>query len=75
MKTNLCLSCRYAKWERRNGRLTGKGFCESPDPDLPALAAVKWWNISMPGKIRGGDINRATKFPVRKCDFYQEGGA
>lgn len=75
MTEHLCLTCRHAKWERRSKRLTGRGFCESPDPELPKLPAVKWWNISQPGKVRGGDIYRATKFPVMKCDFHQEDGS
>lgn len=71
MSVHLCLSCRHAKWERKSGRLTGRGFCEATDPELPNLPAVKWWNISMPGRIRGGDINRVTKFPVEQCHYYE----
>jgi len=74
-RAHLCLTCRYALWERsESGRLTGTGFCAAPDPALPALPAVKWWNSNAPCGIRGGPIYRSTKFPVVACDFHEQGG-
>lgn len=72
MTAHLCLACRHAKWERKKGQLTGIGFCEAPDPELPKLPAVKWWNVSRLGGIRGGDIYRDTKHPVMRCAFYEK---
>lgn len=72
MTVHLCLSCRHAKWDRKNGRLTGRGFCEAPDPELPNLPATKWWS-RMAGTItnvRGGDLNRRPENPVKQCFYY-----
>lgn len=73
MSAHLCLSCRHAEWSRRNGRLTGAGLCTAPNPELPALAATKWWGFaSYIGEVRGGSLDRHTKNPVEKCSFYEK---
>lgn len=74
MSAHLCLSCRHAEWVRRNGRLTGIGYCQAPNPELPPLAATKWWAFgSYIGEVRGGYLDRHTKNPVEKCHFYEKG--
>lgn len=71
MSTHLCLSCRHAEWLRRNGRLTGLGSCQAPNPELPKLPATKWYSFtSYIGEIRGGLLDRRTKNPVEQCHFY-----
>lgn len=73
MSAHLCLSCRHAMWQRKNGRLTGVGFCEAPDPELPPLPATKWWAFATHiGEIRGGYLDRRTKNPVEQCHFYDK---
>lgn len=73
MSAHLCLSCRHAMWQRKNGRLTGVGFCEAPDPELPTLPATKWWAFaSYIGEVRGGHLDRHTKNPVEQCYFYDK---
>lgn len=72
MSAHLCLSCRYAAWQRReNGRLTGTGFCEAPDPKLPELPAAKWWHASGAIAVRGGNIYRKNRFEIKHCPFYE----
>lgn len=73
MSKHLCLSCRHAEWARRNGRLTGRGFCEVPNPEMPKLPAVKWWADTPWVKPLGGDIYRENKYPVLSCHFYEKG--
>lgn len=71
MSAHLCLKCRHAMWQRKNGRLTGVGFCEAPNPELPKLPATKWYAFtSYIGEIRGGSLDRRTKNPVEQCYFY-----
>lgn len=73
-KAHLCLTCRHASWKRcAGGPLSSDGYCDAPDPALPALPAVKCWNTGAPCGIRGGDIYRKPEFPVEACDFYQRG--
>lgn len=72
MSGHLCLSCRYAAWQRKeNGRLTGAGLCEAPDPKLPELPAAKWWHGSGIIAVRGGNIYRE-RFAIGDCPFYKK---
>ena len=72
MSKHLCLSCRHAAWRRtESGRLTGVGFCEVPDPELPKLPAAKWWHAMGIIRVRGGDIYRKHKFEIADCPFHE----
>lgn len=72
MSKHLCLSCRHAAWRRnKSGRLTGDGFCEVPDPELPVLPAAKWWHAMGIVRVRGGDIYRKHQFQIGNCPFYE----
>lgn len=72
MSGHLCLTCRHANWKRKSKRLTGVGFCDAPDPALPALPAVKWWSAPAQWGILGGDIYRRVDHPVERCSFYAQ---
>ena len=71
MTAHLCLSCHHARWKRsESGRLTGIGFCEAPDPELPELPVSKWWFPS--SSVRGGSIYRKMQNPIGDCSFYEK---
>ena len=72
MTAHLCLSCRHAEWARKNGRFTGVGFCEAPDPELPPLPAAKWWHAMGPIRVRGGNIYRKNNFNINHCPYYEK---
>lgn len=75
MTVHLCLSCSHAKWKRgESGRLSGGGYCEAPDPELPPLPATKWWSrpLGLLPQVNGGYLSRRPRAPVEQCRYYEK---
>lgn len=73
--TSLCVTCRFAEWDRTKlGRLhpNGQGRCSAPSPVIPKLSAAFWWSTFSRTEptILGGIIER--HYPIPECPVFEQ---
>lgn len=79
MSEHLCLTCKYAEWNRtKAGRIhpSGDGWCRAPIPDFQIPAAFHWRGDHLGYKpYSGGQIERRPMWMVHaECSFHEEAG-